>query len=183
MREQTVVMLGAGSAGIGVCEQVVRSMMADGLSGQDARSRIFVVDLRGLLTTDRKDLTPAQRRFARLPAAVPSREPGRPRCRPGSPEVAGWQLPACPLRARPGAGAGYQGMRQSPPQAPSAPNCATRALFSGSGTPAGLRVPPGPCMTARAARAAAYPMPARSRQCRSSRDPLTRASPIRLFAC
>jgi malate dehydrogenase (oxaloacetate-decarboxylating) len=78
LREQTVVMLGAGSAGIGVCEQVLRSMMADGLSEQDARSRIFAVDISGLLTTDRTDLTPAQRRLARPPATVPTREPGRP---------------------------------------------------------------------------------------------------------
>jgi malate dehydrogenase (oxaloacetate-decarboxylating) len=53
LREQMVVMLGAGSAGIGVCEQVVRSMTADGLSEQGARARICVVDINGLLTTDR----------------------------------------------------------------------------------------------------------------------------------
>ena len=64
LRDQTVVMLGAGSAGIGVCEQVVRSMVADGLSEQDARARIFLVDINGLLTTDRPDLDPAQRRLA-----------------------------------------------------------------------------------------------------------------------
>ena len=78
LRDQTVVMLGAGSAGIGVCEQVVRSMVADGLSGQGARARIFLVDINGLLTTDRPDLDPAQRRLAQPPATVPSREPGRP---------------------------------------------------------------------------------------------------------
>ncbi len=63
-REQTVVMLGAGSAGIGVCEQIVRSMMADGLPEAEARARIYVVDVRGLLTDDRTDLSPAQRRLA-----------------------------------------------------------------------------------------------------------------------
>jgi malate dehydrogenase (oxaloacetate-decarboxylating) len=78
LRDQTVVMLGAGSAGIGVCEQVVRSMLADGLSERDARARIFLVDINGLLTTDRPDLDPAQRRLAQPPTAVPSREPGRP---------------------------------------------------------------------------------------------------------
>jgi malate dehydrogenase (oxaloacetate-decarboxylating) len=78
LREQTVVMLGAGSAGIGVCEQIVRSMVADGLSEQDARARIYVVDINGLLTTDRTDPDPAQRRLAQPPAAVPSRKPGRP---------------------------------------------------------------------------------------------------------
>ncbi len=78
LRDQTVVMLGAGSAGIGVCEQVVRSMAADGLSEHDARARIYVVDIYGLLTTDRQDLSPAQRRLAQPPTAVPGREPGRP---------------------------------------------------------------------------------------------------------
>ena len=78
LRDQTVVMLGAGSAGIGVCEQVVRSMLADGLSEQDARARIFLIDINGLLTTDRPDLDPAQRRLAQPPAGVPRREPGRP---------------------------------------------------------------------------------------------------------
>jgi malate dehydrogenase (oxaloacetate-decarboxylating) len=78
LREQTVVMLGAGSAGIGVCEQVVRSMTADGLSEQDARARICVLDINGLLTTDRPDLDPAQRRLAQPPGAVPGNEPGRP---------------------------------------------------------------------------------------------------------
>jgi malate dehydrogenase (oxaloacetate-decarboxylating) len=78
LRDQTVVMLGAGAAGIGVCEQIVRSMVADGRSGQDARARIFLVDINGLLTTDRPDRDPAQRRLAQPPATVPSREPGRP---------------------------------------------------------------------------------------------------------
>src|SRR5450631_266698 len=78
LRDQTVVMLGAGSAGIGVCEQVVRSMVADGLSEQDARARICVVDINGLLTTDRTDPDPAQRRLAQPPTAVPGWKPGRP---------------------------------------------------------------------------------------------------------
>jgi len=78
LREQMVVMLGAGSAGIGVCEQVVRSMAADGLSEQGARARICVVDINGLLTADRPDLDPAQRRLAQPPGAVPGTEPGRP---------------------------------------------------------------------------------------------------------
>ena len=78
LRDQTVVMLGAGSAGIGVSEQIVRSMVADGLSEQDARAKICLVDINGLLTTDRPDLDPAQRRLAQPPGAVPSGEPGRP---------------------------------------------------------------------------------------------------------
>jgi len=81
-REQTVVMLGAGSAGVGVCEQIVRSMVADGLSEAGARARIYLVDVRGLLTGDRTDLSPAQRRLAqpagRVPAADSPDSPGGP---------------------------------------------------------------------------------------------------------
>src|SRR4029077_16969740 len=53
LRDQMVVMLGAGSAGIGVCEQIVRSMAADGLSERAARARIRVGDVHRLLTPGR----------------------------------------------------------------------------------------------------------------------------------
>ena len=72
LKEQRVIMLGAGSAGVGVCEQIVRAMIADGLSEQDARRNVYVVDVRGLLTTDRTDLDEAQRRLAHDPGDVPS---------------------------------------------------------------------------------------------------------------
>src|SRR5580693_4588480 len=77
-REQTVVMLGAGSAGIGVCEQIVRSMVADGLSEGEARARVYVVDVRGLLTAGRTDLSPAQRRLAQPAGQVPAGPGGEP---------------------------------------------------------------------------------------------------------
>ncbi len=64
LSEQQVVMLGAGSAGIGVLDMVQREMMAQGLSAADASARIWVVDVVGLLTDDRTDLSPGQRRFA-----------------------------------------------------------------------------------------------------------------------
>ncbi len=77
-REQTVVMLGAGSAGIGVSEQIVRSMVADGLAEADARARIYVVDVRGLLSDDRADISPAQRRLAQPAGRVPAGADGEP---------------------------------------------------------------------------------------------------------
>jgi malate dehydrogenase (oxaloacetate-decarboxylating) len=72
LTEQRVVMLGAGSAGVGVCEQIVRAMTTAGLSEKAARQNIYVVDVRGLLTTDRKDLDPAQRQLAHDSGDVPS---------------------------------------------------------------------------------------------------------------
>jgi malate dehydrogenase (oxaloacetate-decarboxylating) len=64
LSQQQVVMLGAGSAGIGVLDMVRREMMTEGLSENAASERIWVVDVVGLLTDDRTDLSDAQRGFA-----------------------------------------------------------------------------------------------------------------------
>jgi len=72
MRDQTVVMLGAGSAGIGVADMVRAQLVADGLSEIDARRRFFVVDVVGLLTEDRTDLSPEQRVYAQQSELVAS---------------------------------------------------------------------------------------------------------------
>jgi malate dehydrogenase (oxaloacetate-decarboxylating) len=64
LSQQNVVMLGAGSAGIGVLDMVRREMVTEGLSEQAAAERIWVVDVVGLLTDDRTDLSDAQRDFA-----------------------------------------------------------------------------------------------------------------------
>ncbi|HZZ49577.1 MAG TPA: NAD-dependent malic enzyme [Pseudonocardia sp.] len=77
MSDQKVVMLGAGSAGIGVCEQIVRAMTDDGLSEEQARARVYVVDLGGLVTEDRSDLDQAQRRLAHAPGDVSPGEEGK----------------------------------------------------------------------------------------------------------
>ena len=76
-RDQKIVMLGAGSAGIGVCDQIVRSMIADGLSDKEARAQIYVVDVGGLLTEDRRGISPAQRRYAHPAGVVPAPATGR----------------------------------------------------------------------------------------------------------
>jgi malate dehydrogenase (oxaloacetate-decarboxylating) len=62
--QQQIVMLGAGSAGIGVLDMIRREMVTEGLSEQAALERIWVVDVVGLLTDDRTDLSEAQREFA-----------------------------------------------------------------------------------------------------------------------
>lgn len=64
LSRQQVVSLGAGSAGIGVLQMVHRQMVTEGLSEQQASAQIWVLDIDGLLTDDRTDLSPAQRRFA-----------------------------------------------------------------------------------------------------------------------
>jgi malate dehydrogenase (oxaloacetate-decarboxylating) len=70
LSQQQVVMLGAGSAGIGVLDMIRQQMVNEGLSEQAALDRIWVVDVVGLLTDDRADLTVAQRKFAQSAGRV-----------------------------------------------------------------------------------------------------------------
>src|ERR1700758_3574157 len=60
LRDQTIVFLGAGSAGIGVADGLRAAMKGEGASEQEARSHFWVVDKDGLLRSGRKDLTVEQ---------------------------------------------------------------------------------------------------------------------------
>lgn len=70
LSQQQVVMLGAGSAGIGVLEMVRQQMVAEGLSDAEAGERIWAIDINGVLTDDRDDLSESQRRFAQPASRV-----------------------------------------------------------------------------------------------------------------
>ncbi len=50
LRDQRIVFVGAGSAGCGIAEQLIRAMCDQGLSDAEARSQIFMVDKDGLLS-------------------------------------------------------------------------------------------------------------------------------------
>jgi len=52
LRNQRVVIFGAGTAGIGIADQLRDAMMRDGLSREDAVSRFWCVDRNGLNTTE-----------------------------------------------------------------------------------------------------------------------------------
>lgn len=64
LSRQQVVMLGAGSAGIGVLEMIRQEMVSEGLTDAQAAERIWAIDIDGLLTDDRTNLSGMQRRFA-----------------------------------------------------------------------------------------------------------------------
>jgi malate dehydrogenase (oxaloacetate-decarboxylating) len=64
LKDQQIVMLGAGSAGIGVADGLRAAMVEEGLSEQVARSHFWVIDKTGLLHSGRKDLTPEQAVYA-----------------------------------------------------------------------------------------------------------------------
>jgi malate dehydrogenase (oxaloacetate-decarboxylating) len=64
LRDQQVVILGAGSAGTGVADYLCSAMQADGLPGDEALRRLWFVDKDGLLHTRRTDLSAEQRIYA-----------------------------------------------------------------------------------------------------------------------
>jgi malate dehydrogenase (oxaloacetate-decarboxylating) len=60
LAEQRIVILGAGSAGTGIADQIVSALRQEGLSPAEARQRLWLVDRCGLLHTGLPDLAPFQ---------------------------------------------------------------------------------------------------------------------------
>jgi malate dehydrogenase (oxaloacetate-decarboxylating) len=63
-KDQQIVFLGAGSAGIGVADYLRTALEKHGLSEDEARSRFFIIDKDGLLHSKRNDLAPEQAVYA-----------------------------------------------------------------------------------------------------------------------
>ncbi|UBF28083.1 NAD-dependent malic enzyme [Kovacikia minuta CCNUW1] len=62
--EQTFLFLGAGSAGTGIADLLVKVMVQAGLSQEQARNRCWLFDINGLLESSRTDLADFQKPFA-----------------------------------------------------------------------------------------------------------------------
>ena len=77
LREQTIAMFGAGSAGVGIAEMLIAAMRQEGLSEEQARKRIYAFNRYGLLVEGGQGIRASQQPLAR------KRE-----------EVAGWKLSA-----------------------------------------------------------------------------------------
>lgn len=61
---QQIVVLGAGSAASGVCHQIVAAMKSEGLSDEEARSNIWLVDIGGLVHSQEAGLEDFKLAFA-----------------------------------------------------------------------------------------------------------------------
>lgn len=70
LTDHRVVVLGAGSAAIGVADMIRTALVEEGLSEQQAADRFWFVDIDGLLVSSRTDLTREQRVYARDDAEV-----------------------------------------------------------------------------------------------------------------
>ena len=63
-RDQRIVIAGAGSAGVGLAAYLLEVMRSEGLSVEEGRRRIYLVDRQGLVHDRLPDLTPGQRAYA-----------------------------------------------------------------------------------------------------------------------
>jgi malate dehydrogenase (oxaloacetate-decarboxylating) len=70
MRAQKLVVFGAGTAGVGIADQIRDAMIRDGASQEQATAQVWLVDKQGLLTSDMPDLRDYQQPYARNLAEV-----------------------------------------------------------------------------------------------------------------
>jgi malate dehydrogenase (oxaloacetate-decarboxylating)(NADP+) len=64
LKDQTILLLGAGEAGIGIGELVTAALVSEGLAADDARRRCWFVDSKGLVVRNRGGLTQQKEPFA-----------------------------------------------------------------------------------------------------------------------
>lgn len=76
LRDQRIVIFGAGTAGVGIADQLRDAMVRDGIDRDAATRQVWCVDRQGLLTDEMTDLRDFQAPYARTVA-----------------EVAGWRGP------------------------------------------------------------------------------------------
>lgn len=71
MNQQKVLIFGAGTAGIGIANQILVEMLrTNDITHEEAKKRFYLVDQQGLLTDDLPDLTDGQKKFARPQAEL-----------------------------------------------------------------------------------------------------------------
>ncbi|GAA1064371.1 MULTISPECIES: NAD-dependent malic enzyme [Streptomyces violaceusniger group] len=65
MRDQKLVVFGAGTAGVGIADQLRDAMIRDGATPEQATAQIWLIDKQGLLIRDMTDLRDFQQPYAR----------------------------------------------------------------------------------------------------------------------
>ncbi|RIY32322.1 NAD-dependent malic enzyme [Psittacicella melopsittaci] len=69
-KDQRLVVYGAGTAGTGMADQISAAMQREGLTREEAKARVWLIDIHGLVTSDMANLPDYQQEYARDPAEV-----------------------------------------------------------------------------------------------------------------
>ncbi|HEX5835127.1 MAG TPA: NAD-dependent malic enzyme [Pyrinomonadaceae bacterium] len=64
LRKQRILILGAGSSAIGICDQIVAALIQEGLAEQEAKQQLWLVDSKGLVHSGRSNLQSAKEKYA-----------------------------------------------------------------------------------------------------------------------
>lgn len=65
LKDQRIAVLGGGSAGLGICNKIVKAITADGeLSEAEARKLFYIVDIHGLIHSEMSSVDKGQKAFA-----------------------------------------------------------------------------------------------------------------------
>lgn len=70
MREQKLIVFGAGTAGVGIADQLREAMVRDGATPERATAQVWLIDKQGLLLDSMTDLRDYQKPYARRAADV-----------------------------------------------------------------------------------------------------------------
>ncbi|MFM8393297.1 MAG: NAD-dependent malic enzyme [Acidobacteriota bacterium] len=65
LRDQRIVILGAGASASGISDQIVTAMINEGAGKEEARAAIWQIDRQGLVHTGRENLEATKQRYAR----------------------------------------------------------------------------------------------------------------------
>ncbi|MBI2743254.1 MAG: NAD-dependent malic enzyme [Chlamydiales bacterium] len=64
LKTQKIAMLGAGSAGLGICRELLAEMVEEGMSESEALENFYLVDIEGLIHTKLQNARSGQKMFA-----------------------------------------------------------------------------------------------------------------------
>jgi malic enzyme len=70
LRDQRIVLLGAGSAGVGISRLIVDAMREEGATAEEAHAAIYTLDSKGLVVQGRPGLDDHKREFAVAPKRI-----------------------------------------------------------------------------------------------------------------
>ncbi|GAB4185153.1 MAG: NAD-dependent malic enzyme [Simkaniaceae bacterium] len=67
IRDQKIVIVGGGSAGLGIANYILEAMKMQGIKESEAKKNIYIIDIHGLIQIGHKNLWDDQKKFAKDP--------------------------------------------------------------------------------------------------------------------